>query len=286
MARYSQTYEFYRQSPSALDTKTPFSEEEDMSILDDKILDPTTPDISTINDPRRPSFDRTSDDFSSRGNMWPEYSQQSANAQSRHSSHLTNPLFETHNNPFVRLEASQAAAYGQQVTWAMNGGSGSCTPTPIYENFPQEYDSGTPTSFPGGAVGGVNGMAFSQIPYRPGSGYTPTSAIPMSPQSSQGGWMSTTSSDVTESRSRPARSPTYRVGSPQHMRRDGIRKKNARFEIPAERTLSNIDNLISQANDDTEIKELKQQKRLLRNRQAAYVLPSYHNPLLCCVCSH
>jgi len=53
------------------------------------------------------------------------------------------------------------------------------------------------------------------------------------------------------------------------MRRDGIRKKNARFEIPAERTLSNIDYLINQSNDDQEIKELKQQKRLLRNRQAA-----------------
>jgi hypothetical protein len=52
-------------------------------------------------------------------------------------------------------------------------------------------------------------------------------------------------------------------------RRDGIRKKNARFEIPAERTLSNIDHLISQSNNEDEIKELKQQKRLLRNRQAA-----------------
>jgi hypothetical protein len=53
------------------------------------------------------------------------------------------------------------------------------------------------------------------------------------------------------------------------MRRDGIRKKNARFDIPAERTLGTIDFLISQTNDEDEIKELKQQKRLLRNRQAA-----------------
>jgi hypothetical protein len=56
-----------------------------------------------------------------------------------------------------------------------------------------------------------------------------------------------------------------------HLRRDGIRKKNARFDIPAERTLSNIDQLIAQSTNDDEIKELKQQKRLLRNRQAAYV---------------
>jgi hypothetical protein len=53
------------------------------------------------------------------------------------------------------------------------------------------------------------------------------------------------------------------------LRREGIRKKNARFEIPAERNLLNIDQLISQSTNDQEIKELKQQKRLLRNRQAA-----------------
>ncbi|KAI8650243.1 hypothetical protein NCS56_01476900 [Fusarium sp. Ph1] len=38
---------------------------------------------------------------------------------------------------------------------------------------------------------------------------------------------------------------------------------------PRERNLSNIDQLIAQSTDEQEIKELKQQKRLLRNRQAA-----------------
>jgi hypothetical protein len=64
-------------------------------------------------------------------------------------------------------------------------------------------------------------------------------------------------------------SPGLRSHSPL-MRRDGIRKKNARFDIPAERNLLNIDQLIAQSTDEQEIKELKQQKRLLRNRQAAY----------------
>ena len=50
---------------------------------------------------------------------------------------------------------------------------------------------------------------------------------------------------------------------------DGIRKKNPRFEIPQERTLENIDALIASTSDEQEKKELKQQKRLLRNRQAA-----------------
>jgi hypothetical protein len=53
------------------------------------------------------------------------------------------------------------------------------------------------------------------------------------------------------------------------VRSDGIRKKNAKFEIPKERNLQNIDNLISLTTDEEEKKELKQQKRLLRNRQAA-----------------
>ena len=53
------------------------------------------------------------------------------------------------------------------------------------------------------------------------------------------------------------------------MRRDGMRKKNVKIPIPTERTLNNIDTLISKSTDEQEIKELKSQKRLLRNRQAA-----------------
>ncbi|KAF2805252.1 uncharacterized protein BDZ99DRAFT_116203 [Mytilinidion resinicola] len=43
-------------------------------------------------------------------------------------------------------------------------------------------------------------------------------------------------------------------------------KKNDRFDIPPERTLLNIDLLIQNATNNDEIQELKQQKRLLRNR--------------------
>jgi hypothetical protein len=92
-------------------------------------------------------------------------------------------------------------------------------------------------------------------------------SVAMSPQSSQG-WMPAPM-DLADAPSHSTKSPTYRHDSPLTVRRDGIRKKNARFEIPAERTLSNIDYLISQSNNEDEIKELKQQKRLLRNRQAA-----------------
>ena len=59
--------------------------------------------------------------------------------------------------------------------------------------------------------------------------------------------------------------------SPGYPRRDpnGVRKKNSRFEIPPGRSLQNIDHLIASSHNEEEKKELKAQKRLLRNRQAA-----------------
>ena len=99
-----------------------------------------------------------------------------------------------------------------------------------------------------------------------GNMFTPLPAgnqsIPTSPQKE---WMAP--HQAMNKKMRP-NSPAIR--SHNDMRRgDGIRKKNARFDIPAERNLSNIDQLIAQSTDEQEIKELKQQKRLLRNRQAA-----------------
>ena len=54
------------------------------------------------------------------------------------------------------------------------------------------------------------------------------------------------------------------------LRPDGVRKKNAKFEIPEDRNLDTLDTLIKHAKTDSELKELKMQKRLLRNREAAY----------------
>ncbi|KAI1115613.1 hypothetical protein F5Y14DRAFT_117304 [Nemania sp. NC0429] len=72
----------------------------------------------------------------------------------------------------------------------------------------------------------------------------------------------------TPPRTRPSLvAPTS--GAASRQRPNGLRKKSARFAIPAERNLDNIDALIAQATDDDEIRELKRVKRLLRNRQAA-----------------
>jgi hypothetical protein len=95
---------------------------------------------------------------------------------------------------------------------------------------------------------------------------------PMSPHT-HSDWMAFNQQEM-DSRPGPKR---MRPNTPPRSfspRRDGgIRKKNARFDIPAERSLLNIDNLIQTCTNEDDQKELKQQKRLLRNRQAAYVLP-------------
>lgn len=83
---------------------------------------------------------------------------------------------------------------------------------------------------------------------------------------------STSSSDAVEKipRSGHVQSPTFNHNAP-HLRRDGVRKKNARFDIPDGHNVHTIDLLIAAADPTNEdkIRTLKQEKRLLRNRQAA-----------------
>ncbi|DAA77800.1 TPA_exp: Uncharacterized protein A8136_5503 [Trichophyton benhamiae CBS 112371] len=281
MARFSlpsPAFDFF-QPPPNLDTKPMFARDEEMSVLDDKILDTSAQDMS-MDSSRRTSFDQATDEFSRRESVWSDMAQHQTDAQSRHPSQLSTPLFEPVSNPFVRLDAPTGAFaqqqhphhqhhQQQQPLWPVSNESGSCTPTPIYENFPQEFDGAVANPFTGGAVGQVQPMSYQQMQFRASPPFAAPNSIPMSPQSSQG-WVSG-SSEVPEVQSRPVRtSGGYRNSAASlTIRRDGIRKKNARFDIPAERTLSNIDLLISQSNDEDEIKELKQQKRLLRNRQAA-----------------
>lgn len=250
-----------------------------MSVLDDKILDSTS-DVAGISDPRRSSYDQHPDALSYRESVWGDFAHQQPQQHqshvapslhpevSRQDSHVpaSIPLYDS-SNQFMRLDTAQTnAAYAQQAAWPMSRGSGSCTPTPVYDQFAQDYDANSAGAFSGGAVGPVSAINFGQMSSYRSNLFGAPGSVAMSPQSSQG-WMQT--GEMVDGR--PARSPTYRTDSNMHLRRDGIRKKNARFDIPAERTLSNIDQLIAQSTNEDEIKELKQQKRLLRNRQAAYV---------------
>ncbi|KAE8352004.1 hypothetical protein BDV28DRAFT_9343 [Aspergillus coremiiformis] len=272
MARYSQpSFDFYQQSPSTLDAKPSFPEEDEMSVLDDKILDSTSPELSSsIVDHRRSSYDHAPDAFSHRDSVWSDFSQSVHSNQSRQNSQVGHHLFESAPNPFMRLDGAHhpSTAYGQQASWALSKETGSCTPAAMYDHhFPSDLDNSSSAPFSGGAVGPVSTINIPSMSYRPGMTFAHPGAVAMSPQSSQG-WMPA-STDMPDAVSRTTKSPTYRNSSPLSVRRDGIRKKNARFEIPAERTLSNIDQLIAQSTNEEEIKELKQQKRLLRNRQAA-----------------
>lgn len=270
MARYSQ-FDFFQQSPSSLDVP----EDDEMSVLDDKILDPTSPGLS---DPRRSSYDAQQDAFSHRNSIWSNYSHASPD-QSRPTSHLGHSVLDSSGASFMPVDGLQPYAQQQQQQpqqqqqqqqpWSISRTvSGSCTPT-AYDQYPSEAEGASTSTAPfsGGAVGPVGSIPMGAVSYRhDGMGFAQPGGVAMSPQSSQG-WMPAPM-DLADAAAQ-AKSSSYRNGSPLTLRRDGIRKKNARFEIPAERTLSNIDTLISQSTNEEEIKELKQQKRLLRNRQAA-----------------
>ncbi|KAK0632531.1 hypothetical protein B0T14DRAFT_560215 [Immersiella caudata] len=262
----SATYQMqtYYRTPLTVDTNAQkYFDDEDSSILDDNILDHSSLDSALEMSPpmvesRRDSF-AVSAMFSPKTEDWQSVEMQSVPSN--------NPFFDQHsNNPFMRMDQTQQAAY-QNHTWPMTS-SGSATPLQTFDGLPAEYDSGvslfhrpatmqaqTPFSNPSNPV-----ALFQQL------GHAAGQPLPTSPQKEH--WMSQElKNQAMAKRNRPT-SPLIR--SHNELRRgDGIRKKNARFEIPSERNLGNIDHLISQSTDEQEIKELKQQKRLLRNRQAA-----------------
>jgi hypothetical protein len=185
-----------------------------------------------------------------------------------------NPFFtEQSNNPFARLPPNQAATYGQQ-SWPMTDNSGDRTPTATKALNPfGPGDFGAAAAFVPDQQ-----MQFHGLPVhsnvRPSAVFAPNvPEQPMSPHT-HSDWMAFNQQEM-DSRPGPKRMRPNTPPRSYSPRRDGgIRKKNARFDIPAERNLFNIDNLIQTCTNEEDLKELKQQKRLLRNRQAAYVLPS------------
>ncbi|KAK1833790.1 bZIP transcription factor 49 [Podospora conica] len=255
---------FYR-TPLTVDTTSNAAHKyfDDEDVLDENILDQGALDSGLEMSPplvesRRDSF-AVSAMFSPKTEDWSAAEMQSVPSN--------NPFFDhSHsNNPFMRLEQSQQAVY---QSWPMTS-SGSATPLQTFDGLPAEFDANvslfhrpTPMQVQTPFTNPTNQVAlFQQL------GHPAGQSLPTSPQKDL--WMSQElkNHQAMAKRTRPA-SPLIR--SHNDLRRgDGIRKKNARFEIPSERNLGNIDQLISQSTDEQEIKELKQQKRLLRNRQAA-----------------
>lgn len=260
-----------------IDPKQQFVDDEsDNSILDDAILERPASNISPYDmGLQRESIADDAPIMSPRDNRWSDFTFPAESTAHLRSSNMASPLFfDQGGHAFVQGDSVPGTMYNHPSAAAWQGSSDqdACTPTTTYNVFPSDADAKAMVPFhhdetlnpPAPAMYG--GLPAGQPPQF----YGP-SALSASPRSGQD-WSSISSAEHIDfhpmHRPGPLSSPTYNPNPPL-LRRDGIRKKNARFEIPAERTLRNIDQMISQTTDEAQIKELKQQKRLLRNRQAA-----------------
>ena len=266
----------FQRPPSQLsgDVKPAAAFLDDSDPLDDGLVDSSLMSPDSAN--RRDSFATNPPVFSP---QWEEFPCPTAERPHEHS---TNPFFPQSNNPFARLDP---AHYGQNPpTWepVYEQESEVCTPTAAqpFGSFPSEFESGQ-TSFmpqasgtnPFGPVSSMNDNVRPSSVFPQSNQSVPTPR-PMSPHTNSE-WMQMAEQErMNRPMSKRMRPNTPTRSYSPFPRRDGIRKKNARFEIPPERSLNNIDLLIAQCSNEDELKELKQQKRLLRNRQAAYDSPS------------
>jgi hypothetical protein len=271
MAAFAMHNNYYRPSTLTVDTHNQnYFEEDEGSILDENILDHSALDSGLemsppMNGSRRDSFAVSSTLFSPKTDEWQHVDMQPMSSN--------NPFVEQNNNPFLRVD-SQSSFQGHQDHqghgWAMSNGSGMSTPMQGHDGLPSDFEVNAPMfQRPAQNQTPFSSSGNQQLPLF-SSANTSNGSIPPSPQKE---W---SVADAMDHRAMPKRmrphSPTLRSHPDLSRRGDGIRKKNARFDIPAERNLTNIDQLIAQSTDEQEIKELKQQKRLLRNRQAAYGL--------------
>ncbi|PKS11988.1 hypothetical protein jhhlp_001284 [Lomentospora prolificans] len=248
--------QFFRTTPLAVDTSSKYFKDED-TLLDDSTLDNSNLDSGLemsphMADSRRESFATGPSLFSPKTETWDAVEMQSIPSTTGYSEHPNS------NNPFLRLDQTQN--FGSQTAhWAMGNASGTCTPMQPFDSL-TDFDSGA--SIFQRSMGG-------QPPF---NNPNPNIFAGLSTTATTGATSSTsaaTAGQPVSMRKDFGLHAQKKLPATPSVRGDGIRKKNARFDIPPDRNLHNIDQLISQSTDEQEIKELKQQKRLLRNRQAA-----------------
>jgi hypothetical protein len=269
---FAQSQDYHRPSSRlSIDQKPPSSFFDALDLVDDSLE--STMISPTNTDDRRDSFgNNAAPVFSPTSTIWEEFA--TTTMPERQFNVPAEPYQEHSNNPF--------RAFGQHSTqWPPNMfDHPSESRTPImpatYEPYAGDFDAAPTPAFPhvASASAAFGSMALN---VRPASVF-PSAPTPVSlPTSPPPGKDYMGMVEQTEMDSRPFPKRMRQNSPPRHYspfpRRDGIRKKNARFDIPPERSLQNIDQLIANSHDDNEIKELKQQKRLLRNRQAAYDFP-------------
>ena len=275
--------------PTINNRRPSYFEEDDSSILDPAILDADimqSPDDAHL---RKGSFANSNGVLSPADSQGWEHQYGSGLAVEPASAGPANQFHEEHNG-FVRQNAQHAPPFGHPhhpQAWSYEHGSGHCTPTTGVEFVPP------PPPYDGPQYGHHRAdsahESFSHaapppplppppVPFhgapQPEVGFIPALQVqtPMSPHSHQD-WMTLAQQDVEgrpmSKRMRPSSPPRTTV---DYQRRDGIRKKNGRIDIPQERNIQTIDELIESTTDEDFLRELKQQKRLLRNREAAYVM--------------
>ena len=248
------------------------AEGDDDLALDEHILNShTTPlDMAAVDHhSRRESLTSTAPLMSPSHQTWSEYPYNLNIASSYPVANDTTHIFPGDgSHQYAHPNAPHFSHYGNQMpVWQQQNSIPPDPSDPPHNNYASDLDTVKPEApFNGDAQPSQHPNAFGGLPMQVDSEY------PQFPPSAASPQWSTSSSDVVE---KIPRSGQYQSAlfnhNPPHLRRDGVRKKNARFEIPEGRNLQTIDELINNTNpnDEDSLKELKQQKRLLRNRQAA-----------------
>ncbi|MCJ1396403.1 hypothetical protein MMC18_009293 [Xylographa bjoerkii] len=271
MGKINGTHNFERPSPLCLDSRPSRVIDADFNTLNDGAVNCTSPVMSPTFERRRESFADSVSAFSPSEALWSGYQYGGEQVASFQPSSTAHGLPEHRHTTYQDETDPLSVPYSQPAAWHLKGTSGSCTPTADYDGLNPEYEVARTTAYTAGTGHSTQAGTYIGLQVHTGSTFSSHPTYGTSPQSGKD-WMSASSSESLEYRSVAAHnsphSPSFAANT-LLLRRDGIRKKNARFEIPAERNLRTIDMLINQTNDEHEIKELKQQKRLLRNRQAA-----------------
>lgn len=245
---------------------------EDDGTLDDNILDSNSLDMAAVeHNQRRESFASSASLLSPTQQTWTDFAYNPDSTPNYPiSSHHPTTLFPEHvGGQFPHHDGPHFANYSSHMApWQQPTTLGPDATMTGFGNFASEIDTIKPEAPYTSDIDSNQhtNSAYGGLPVQMDSEYSQYPASAASPQ-----W-STSSSDAVEKipRSGQFHNAMF-THNPPHLRRDGVRKKNARFDIPEGRNLQTIDELINSANpnNEEEIKELKQQKRLLRNRQAA-----------------